>query len=326
MTTIMNAAPPAFLTQIFYKNKTFDETFRILQSTYAFTPKFKEQALSNIPKSIAVPQTPIVKQGASERDLTINPYTKCGPPEIPTSPAPPSTTSPTSPAPPPITTLYDTSPRVADSLFWSIYVAVYGKDEFERIRSNYALAEMKEKSKIAAFFSTTENRQKLKETKYKVSKGGVQEIQSDCHTQSSTTGFLVVCAMSVFYNKNIWIVDRKHRVFLRFDGNPKGGGGDSGSPVANKIPCMILYKTHDSRNRIVYTVETCPTGNIADAIQTEYICLDHYDTPIKAPSNYKMEDLEDMAVRLGIDLSTKNKWKKSDLYEAVKQTCIWRHK
>jgi hypothetical protein len=316
-------ATPHFLNQIFYKNKTFDENFRILQTKYSFTPAFKSNAMATIPAAPALP-TPVapstsVKQVISTMttdtsDLTINPYTKC------TSVPPVRPTKSTAIAvPPKPKTLYDPSSVVADTLFWSIYIGVYGWGEFENIRNNYALAEITEKTKIAAFLDAPENQKKMKETKYRVSKGGVREIQSDCHTQASTTGFLVLVAMSVFYEKNIWLVDEDRHIFLRFDGRPMEEGG---TPVQK--PCMIIYRKV-VRGNAKYTVEMSPTVilGFVDRICTEFVCLDHYESTIKAASNYKMEDLEDMSRRLKIDLTEKTKWKKAELYDLVKQKCVW---
>jgi hypothetical protein len=250
--------------------------------------------------------------------ITINPYTKCA--AKPTVRAPAATVAPI-----PQNTLYDPSPIAADTLFWSIYIGVYGWGEFEHIRNNYALAEITEKAKIATFLDAAENQKKLKETKYRVSKGGVREIQSDCHTQASTTGFLVVVAMSVFYEKNIWLVDEDRRIFLRFDGRPMEEGVDQ-----TENPCMIIYRSNKGDrgvrgNAAKYTVETCPTGilGLVDRIRTEFVCLDHYESTIKAASNYKMDDLEDMARRLNVDLTANAKWKKIDLYDTIKQKCVW---
>ena len=349
MTTIyaIPDATPSFLNQIFYKNKTFDENYEILHSKYAFTTAFRDRALSTIQIIPCMTQPSVAIKTSLHNicesdNITINPYTKSST-STSTQPQPtigksphkcPTGLSKGAPPPPPKNTLYDPSHSVADTLFWSIYIGNYGLAEFQRIRTNYAFAEIQEKQKIAAFLASVENYKKLKETKYRVSKGGVQEIQSECHTQASTTSFPVVIAMSVFYEKNIWIVDESRRVFLKFDGKPAEAEAE-GSPTKN--PCMIIYKTN-VRNRAKYTIDMCPTGvlDIAKKLQSEMICLDHYETPIKAPSNYKMEDLETMARILGIggsggsadgvvdgSESSGKKWKKSELYDLVKQKCIW---
>ena len=352
MTTIyaIPDATPPFLNQIFYKNKTFDENFEILHTKYAFTTVFRDQALSTIqripcmtppptpgPKLSVISPSPLHNESSScgGEDITINPYTKSSssastaatgatPHKCPTG------LSKGAPPPTPKNTLYDPSHSVADTLFWSIYIGNYGLAEFQRIRTNYAFAEIQEKQKIAAFLTSVENYRKLKETKYRVSKGGVQEIQSECHTQASTTSFPVVIAMSVFYEKNIWIVDEARRVFLKFDGKPVvEDAAETPSPF--QTPCMMIYKTI-VRNRAKYTIDMCPTGflDIAQKIQSEMICLDHYETSLKAPSNYKMEDLEAMARILGIGgsgddaESSGKKWKKSELYDLVKQKCVWK--
>jgi hypothetical protein len=351
---------PAFLNRIFYKNKTFAENFESIQK-YTFTNAFKEsmcpeQSCGIIPKPLPVP----IKQ--MDLTITMNPYTKTytdipvydPQPEEPlsltqlvlemlpdmTSTPPTSTTQdPTglclevpgivAPPPPKQNTLYDPCMGVPggayDTLFWSIYIGVYGFTEYKYIKTNYACALLNEKKKIAQYLNLPENQKKMKTSAYKISKGGVQEIQSDCHTQTSTTNFPVVLAMSFFYEKNVWIIDETNRVYLKFHGKPEEEEDRDGASATTttKIPCMIIYKTPAKSPR--YTVETCPTQAMTEEIAKKMICLDHYDLPIKSASNYKMEDLEYMANVLGIETGGGGgkKLKKIDLYDLVKTRCIW---
>ena len=257
---------------------------------------------------------------------------------IPTTiPSPPTPQDPTGlclevtgtvappPPPPKQKTLYDPCMSglggTYDTLFWSIYIGVYGYPEYKHIKTNYACALLNEKKKIAQYLNLSENQKKMKTSAYKISKGGVQEIQSDCHTQTSTTNFPVVLAMSFFYEKNVWIIDETNRVYLKFHGKPEEDHDGDGAYTTTKIPCMIIYKTPAKSPR--YTVETCPTQSMAEEIAKKMICLDHYDLPIKSASNYKMEDLEYMANVLGIETGGGKKLKKIDLYDLVKTRCIW---
>jgi len=127
-------------------------------------------------------------------------------------------------------------------------------------------------------------------------------------------------------------VDEARPLFLKFKGKPVVE--DAAETAGTfQTPCIMIYKTI-VRNRAKYTIDMCPTGflDIAQKIQSEMICLDHYETSLKAPSNYKMEDLEAMARILGIGgsgvvdgfESSGKKWKKSELYDLVKQKCVWK--
>ena len=225
-------------------------------------------------------------------------------------------------------TLYDPSPENGDTLFWSIYIGMHGYSEYQCIKTNYAVFSLNEKKKIAEFLNSTENKKKMKATAYKVSKGGIQEIQSDCHTQTLTTSFPTIIAMSVFYEKNIWVVDKNRKVFLKFNGKSVIENDGREPECKREIPCMIIYKTaaKNPKYKPTYVVETCPTVVIVDQLYAEMICLEHYELPIKCASNYKMDDLEHMAEVLGIDILGGKKVKKIDLYDLVKQKCIWNDK
>jgi hypothetical protein len=322
------------MTNFAFVNRTFEESFRELEK-YTFTKSFQDYAFSNTQSTIikkhpviaaatAATTTTTTTTSIHESEITMNPYTKKQAVKPP--PPPPAAASPPQPK-----SLYDPAAAVcSDTLFWSIYIGVYGISEYQRITTNYGLCELNEKKKIAEFLNKSENKLKMKATSYKVTKGGIQEIQSDCHTQTSTTSFPVVIAMSVFYEKNIWIVDQKRNVFLKFNGKPDSADADA-SETPSKNPCMILYKNSPTnpKHKIRYSVETCPTVDLVMNISEKMICLDHYESPIKAASNYKMEDLEFMAEILQVNLnehaaaSSGKKLKKMDLYNLVKQMCVW---
>jgi len=320
------------MTNFAFVNRTFEESFRELEK-YTFTKSFQDYAFSNTQSTI-IKKHPVIAAAAAattttapsihESEITMNPYTKKQAAHPP--PPPPAAASPPQPK-----SLYDPAAAVcSDTLFWSIYIGAYGISEYQRITTNYGLCELNEKKKIAEFLNKSENKLKMKATSYKVTKGGIQEIQSDCHTQTSTTSFPVVIAMSVFYEKNIWIVDQKRNVFLKFNGKPDSAEADA-SETPSKNPCMILYKNSPTnpKHKIRYSVETCPTVDLVMNISEKMICLDHYESPIKAASNYKMEDLEYMAEILQVNLnehaatSSGKKLKKMDLYNLVKQMCVW---
>ena len=55
-------------------------------------------------------------------------------------------------------------------------------------------------------------------------------------------------------------------------------------------------------------------------IESSMLKFQHYEKPLKAISNYKVDELENIAVKLNIDMS--KKYKKQELYMEIAKICI----
>jgi hypothetical protein len=75
-------------------------------------------------------------------------------------------------------------PAQGDTLFWSIYMAIHGFNEYSQIARNYGVAELNEKQKISEYIS--KNPELFKHTNHKLTKVLLKEIMSDFMTNQKS--------------------------------------------------------------------------------------------------------------------------------------------
>ena len=101
--------------------------------------------------------------------------------------------------------------RKPDTLFWSIFIAHYGVDEFTEIGSKYMNREMEEKMRVVEFIK--KNRPRMKSMKITAATG--EEMMGDLLTNQSTS-MLVLPALALFYETRIWIVSEETNTYLEY--------------------------------------------------------------------------------------------------------------
>jgi len=69
-------------------------------------------------------------------------------------------------------------------------------------------------------------------------------------------------------------------------------------------------------------LEWISTSRILE-MRDKYMVLDSYSRPIKAMSNYKVQELEEMARKLSV-YDENRKYKKSELYDKIHELCVWK--
>jgi hypothetical protein len=202
-----------------------------------------------------------------------------------------------------------------DGLFWSMFLAHHGMNEYHRVGVNNGNEEMKEKNKIveylhgqsATLFNTFSN--------YKVTKAFVTDAISDLLTCAKMKWSGLV-AMSLFYQANILIVDYDKKIYLPF-------------LVGNALQTYILYRNplynKKDRTSVSYFVDVAEKIMSYEQIQNTMIGLIHYEKPLKGISTYKSTDLESMAEKVGIDVDDENgkMLKKQDIYTKILLKCVW---
>jgi hypothetical protein len=87
----------------------------------------------------------------------------------------------------------------------------------------------------------------------------------------------------------------------------------------NELPTYVLHK--DTYGKYSVKTEPLTTDEIAD-MKNKMICLESYLKPLKSISNYKVEELEELATKMGI-YDGKKKYKKTDLYQEISEVCTW---
>jgi hypothetical protein len=199
------------------------------------------------------------------------------------------------------------SPKQQDTLFWCVYIAVHGYDEYMQISRNYGVKELEIKKKIADDIIASPY--KMKHTNYKITKIMVQEILSELMTSQKSTSMLCLYSMAVHYNIRILIVDSTQKLLLEF--LPDTSNTD--------VKTFVLYK--DSYGKYKLDLEELSTDKVNE-LKTKMICLENFTKPFKAISNYKLNELEEIAKKVGVYDETK-KYKKNELYEEITHKCNW---
>jgi hypothetical protein len=198
------------------------------------------------------------------------------------------------------------SPKQPDTLFWCIFIIANGYGEYVNIDRNYGVKELEIKKKVCEFLQ--KNPSKLKHTNYKIAKAGVQEVISELLTSNKDTSFNCLLALCVYYNINIVLLHPKGKLMLEFL-----------SYDQEETPYYVLKK--DAYGK--YSVDTDKkTWKDIQEMKTHLVCISNYMKPMKAAGNYKMEDLEELADKLGVLDATK-KYKKAELYDLVSGSIVW---
>jgi hypothetical protein len=215
-----------------------------------------------------------------------------------------NTISEPEPEPEPIQTC---TPTQQDTLFWCIYIANHGYAEYLQITRNYGVKELEIKKQVADHIQ--KNPTKMKQVNTKITKIMIQEILSELLTSQKETSLLCLYGLVVFYTMNVILVDPTERFMLEFI-----------SDTSAESPTFVLYK--DTYGK--YKINTQPlTLDQISELRTKMTSLENYTKPLKAVSQYKLSELEDLAKKIGIYNETK-KYKKNGLYEELAAACMWR--
>jgi hypothetical protein len=177
-----------------------------------------------------------------------------------------------------------------DSLFWCLYIAAHGHPAYESIGRGYSNVEIAEKQKIIEFVRKNQGIAKTKVM--------AQEIMSDLMTNKRAS-LMVLPALAAFYKKHI-VITKQNRFYIDIQGSE-----DSDT--------LYLIKNERGNYGIDYSN---PSTNLDKLIR-----LNNYDKPLAAISTYKIGDLAELAIRVGIDTTVKRN--KADLYQAVTIKCLW---
>lgn len=176
-------------------------------------------------------------------------------------------------------------PRENDSLFWCFYLIKYGDIQYELSSKN--LIEEK-KIKIAYIEKMRENKLLLKKYKFATLAHIENQLANEMKIDLST--FFSLCALE---NINAVYVHKKSYYELVCEGD--------------------LHIIHYSDMR--YGIETS-----VNEIYKSFFKMESLDKPIKSVTFYKIAELQEFCVRLGIETVHETKKKnKKELYESIVQ-------
>jgi hypothetical protein len=300
------------LNRIYCLNK-FDTPEELLTlEPYFYTP-------SSLPVSIVAPLLPSIVQVEPQKDITekMKPSPSSSPPPLPpikpaaAATAPPITTPMCYVKPASKTSSEWFEPVQSDSLFWCVYTFVNGYSDYLMIGSKYANNEIVEKQKFFAFFKKCPKI--LKTTNCKITNQQTEEILSEMLSMNDQTSFLGIIALVVYYKINILLVHDTKKMYLSF----RLMEDDNEQPHTQKT--CVLYKHPKSNKRYKMKMYEEDAETIS-TIKNTMLSLESYMKPLRAISTYKITELEEIAEKLGIEVS---KMKKQELYAKIQEYCVW---
>ena len=159
-----------------------------------------------------------------------------------------------------------------DLLFWYFFIAKEGYDEYQLIRDNKFT--MEKQIKISNIEKMRQNNNILKQQKIKIC-----DYESDL-LNSKKISLTTLCGLSAYNNINIIFVNDK--TFYHFNFN------DSDETI-------IIYKEGKT-----YSCEINPTLELIQTVKNNHYHIENTNKPIKAISNYKLNDIKDICKKLDI--------------------------
>ena len=170
--------------------------------------------------------------------------------------------------------------HVQDGLFWSLFIAHYGFNEYLRNKYNYGKVEIREKQTIGEYVGSCSS---LK-TNYKWSRPFGAEMIADLNSlpRMPMSGLVGMCA---YYKTDIYIVDIQKRSYLSFLGQ-------------ENVESIVLYRNPFYTRKFgsnEYFIDIGITVQTVDEIREKYVALEHFAKPLKGISTYLKTDLERMA-------------------------------
>jgi hypothetical protein len=199
------------------------------------------------------------------------------------------------------------TPTHQDTIFWCIYIAMYGYNDYLQIDRNYGVKLNVVKKQISDWIG--QNPSKMKQSNIKITKAAVQEIMSELLTSIRDTSYLTMMGMLIFHRINVIMISANGKTMVNFVSN-----------VDVEQPTYVMHK--DSFGKYKLQVDPISKEEI-DVLKTKVFCLESYLKPLKTVSNYKVEELYSIARQVGI-FDENKKYKKGDLYDELNDVLMWK--
>ena len=173
------------------------------------------------------------------------------------------------------------------SLFWAIFVAVYGEKEYIQINSKYANREIDERQRIAEYTKTPEGQSVFKQMNYKISKIKIQEIMAELvqNYGQKENPYLLCLAFSVFYKKTIYVFNDKNNTYMKYKNISAEFSGE-------ELPIYLLFQGKN-KYKILDAVATGSVADIEKRIAGAFL-IENYDKILKGVSTYKLNELKEI--------------------------------
>jgi len=187
-------------------------------------------------------------------------------------------------------------PKQRDTLFWGLFVAHHGINEYNMIQNKHKNREMEEKHTILSFIQKNNNmiKETAKQSAHKLSQVRLKEIQSELLLDKNTSNY-VFFVMCVYYKVNAII--QIDNMYMHF----QTGSTETllFTKINNTYEVDLIAISQDKLDHIVTTCLLVPFGQ---------------EKPLKGMTGYKVNELEKMADKLQISYENT---KKQELYNAI---------
>ena len=198
-------------------------------------------------------------------------------------------------------------PKQKDSLFWCIFIAKHGSNEYLEIQDHYASRQMDLQKKICNYIK--ENTHLLKTVNIRITKAMVQEIISDLMIELKNTSIYVLYAHAFFFQLNIVIMHPNEKCFLKVF-----------TESENYENTIVLLQKNEQEQYILLN-DNLTLQEYIELHNNKY-CIENHIRPLKSLSSYKVTDLDEIAEKLDIDLEDKP-MKKQEKYDEITKLIKW---
>lgn len=173
------------------------------------------------------------------------------------------------------------------SLFWAIFVSVYGEKEYIQINSKYANREIDERQRIAEYMKTPEGQSGFKQINYKISKIKIQEIMAELvqNYGKKENPYLLCLAFSVFYKKTIYVFNDKNNTYMKYK--------NISAEFSGEEPPIYLLFQGKNKYKILDAVAAGGAADIEKRIAGSFL-IENYDKILKGVSTYKLNELKEI--------------------------------
>lgn len=197
-------------------------------------------------------------------------------------------------------------PTQENTLFWCVYICEHGNEEYKQIKNNYGTKQLEIQEKVSKHLK--ENSYLFKNTNTRITKACSQEIMSELLINFKKTSIYTLYGLILYFKMNIILLDKSEAFFLELKVDD----------IDNKNPYYLIKK----EDNLYKVKEDCLSEEEYKKIVDEKIALYSYDKPLKPISNYKVDELHDIAHKVDSDIVS-SKINKTELYNELKKKLSW---
>lgn len=188
-------------------------------------------------------------------------------------------------------------PKYNDTLFWCFYILLEGRFAYDNASSNG----FKEEKQFKLHFIDQLQKRKAD---LKAEKIRYLDVEDECVNQVKM-GYVTLRAMCLIHNINIYVVKKK--TYMKF------------GKFYNETDKIYVFYINQHKREVSYGLKEEETPEKIKYIEDNYVLLENGGKPLKAISNYSVNELKIMNQKMGISIYNENQKVKvkKDLYEQL---------